>query len=61
MKHYHALLPQLDLIATQWGIKIDDTLAQDDEGSLRSEAARERRTTILDSQLREQIRDIGRR
>jgi hypothetical protein len=58
MKHYHALLPQLDLIATQWGINIDDTLAQDDKGSLRLEAARQRRTTILDSQLREQIRDV---
>jgi hypothetical protein len=58
MKHYHALLPQLDLIATQWGINIDDTLAQDDKGSLRSEAARQRRTTTLDNQLREQIRDV---
>jgi hypothetical protein len=42
MKHYHAVLPQLHLIASQWGINIDDTLAQDDEGSLRSEAARQR-------------------
>ena len=58
MKHYHALLPQLDLIATQWGINIDDTLAQDNQGSLRSEAARQRRTTTLDNQLREQIRDV---
>jgi hypothetical protein len=58
MKHYHALLPQLDIIDTQWGISIDDTLAQDDEGSLRSEAARQRRTTTLDNQLREQIRDV---
>jgi hypothetical protein len=58
MKHYHALLPQLDLIATQWGINIDDTLAEDDEGSLRLEAARQRRTTILDNQLREQIREV---
>jgi hypothetical protein len=58
MKHYHALLQQLDLIATQWGINIDDTLAQDDEGSLRLEAARQRQITILDNQLREQIRDV---
>jgi hypothetical protein len=58
MKHYHALLPQLDIKATKWGINIDDTLAQDDEGSLRLEAARQRRTTILDSQLLEQIRDV---
>jgi hypothetical protein len=58
MKHYHTLLPQLDLIATQWGINIDDTLAQNDEGSLRSEAARQRRTTTLDNQLHEQIRDV---
>jgi hypothetical protein len=58
MKHYHALLPQLDLIATQWGFNINDTLAQEDEGSLRSEAARQRRTTVLDNQLREQIREV---
>jgi hypothetical protein len=58
MKHYYALLPQLDLISTQWGINIDDTLSQDDEGSLRSEAARQRRTTVLDNQLREQIREV---
>jgi hypothetical protein len=58
MKHYNALLPQLYIIDTQWGISIDDTLAQDDEGSLRSEAARQRRTTTLDNQLREQIRDV---
>jgi hypothetical protein len=58
LKHYHAVLPQLDLIATQWGINIDDTLAQDDEGSLRSEAARQRQTTTLDNQLRDQIRDV---
>jgi hypothetical protein len=58
MKHYHAVLPQLDLIATQWGKNIDDTLAQNDEGSLRSEAARQRQTTVLDNQLREQIRDV---
>jgi hypothetical protein len=25
-KHYHALIPQLDLIATQWGVDIEDTL-----------------------------------
>jgi hypothetical protein len=58
MKHYHAVLPQLDLIATQWGINIDDTLTQDDEGSLRSEAARQRQTTTLDNQLCDQIRDV---
>jgi hypothetical protein len=27
IKHYHALIPQLDLIATQWGVNIGDTLS----------------------------------
>jgi hypothetical protein len=58
MKHYHAVLTQLDLIATQWGINIDDTLAQDDKGSLRLKAARQRPTTALDIQLPDQIRDV---
>jgi hypothetical protein len=58
MKHYQALLPQLDLIAIQWGVNIDDTLSQDDEGSLRSEAARQRQTTVMDNQLREHVREV---
>jgi hypothetical protein len=36
-KNYHTLLPQLDLIRTQWGIEVEDTLSQDDVGSLKSE------------------------
>jgi hypothetical protein len=37
VKHYHALIPQLDLIATQWGVKIEDTLSHNDLGSPRLE------------------------
>jgi hypothetical protein len=33
IKHYHALMPQLDLIATQWGVDIEDTLSHDDLGT----------------------------
>jgi hypothetical protein len=30
VKHYHTLIPQLDLIGTQWGVDIEDTLFYDD-------------------------------
>jgi hypothetical protein len=57
MKHYHALLPQLYLIATQWGVHVEDNLSQDDVGSLKSEGERQRRKNSLDVQLRTQVRD----
>jgi hypothetical protein len=41
VKHYHALIPQIDLIATQWGVTLEDTLSQDDLGSLRTEGSRQ--------------------
>jgi hypothetical protein len=37
IKQYHALIPQLDLIATQWGISIKDKLAHNDFGLPKSE------------------------
>jgi hypothetical protein len=60
VKHYHALIPQIDLIATQWGVTLEDTLSQDDLGSLRTEGSRQRRQTELDGQLRQQLEDIRR-
>jgi hypothetical protein len=60
IKNYHALLPQLDLIATQYGVEVQDTVSQDDVGSLRSETVRQQRTKALDKQLRDQVRDTRR-
>jgi hypothetical protein len=34
VKLYHALIPQLDLIATQWGVNIEDTLSYHNLGTL---------------------------
>jgi hypothetical protein len=56
VKHYHALITQLDLIATQWGVDIEDTLSQDDLGLLRSERERQRRQGNLEKQLPNQAR-----
>jgi hypothetical protein len=61
LKHYHALIPQMDLVATQWGVTLEDTLSQDDLGSLRTEGSRQRRQTELDGQLRQQLWDIRRK
>jgi hypothetical protein len=61
IKHYHALIPQLDLIATQWGVNIEDTPSQDDLGSLRSEGKRQKRQNDLDRQLRSQVRETRKR
>jgi hypothetical protein len=33
IRQYHALIPQLDLIATPWGISIEAVLSQNDFGS----------------------------
>jgi hypothetical protein len=48
----------IDLIATQWGVTLEDTLSQDDLGSLRTEGSRQRRQTELDGQLRQQLGDV---
>jgi hypothetical protein len=59
--HYHALLPQLDLLAAQWVVDDDDELGLDDLGSLRSEGVRTRRQTTLDEQLRVQVQEARKR
>jgi hypothetical protein len=60
IKHYHALIPQIDLIATQWGVDIEDTLSLDDLGLLKSEDQRQKRQSDLDRQLRNQDRETRR-
>jgi hypothetical protein len=61
IKSYHALIPQLDLIATQWGVNIADTLSQDNLGLLRSEGERQKRQSDLDKQLCNQVRETRKR
>jgi hypothetical protein len=56
VQHYHSLLPQLDLIATQWGVDPVDNL-ESDIGLLRLEGERSKRQKVLDEQLRNQVRD----
>jgi hypothetical protein len=61
VKYYHALMPQLDLIATQWGVDIEDTLSHNDLGLLRLEGERQRRQGNLDEQLHNQIGETRKR
>jgi hypothetical protein len=51
IKQYHALIPQLDLIATQWGVSIEDTLSHNDFGSPKSERKSRRRQSNQEEQL----------
>jgi hypothetical protein len=37
IRQYHALIPQLDLIANQWGVSIEDIRSQNDFDSPKSE------------------------
>jgi hypothetical protein len=61
VKHYHALIPQLDLISTQWGVNIKDTLSHNDLGLPRSERKSKRRQSNLEEQRRNKARKPGRR
>jgi hypothetical protein len=57
VKHYQALIPQSDLIATQWGVDIEDTLSHDNLDSPRSERNSQRRQCNLEEQLRNKTRE----
>jgi hypothetical protein len=48
VKHYQALIPQLDIIATQWGVNIEDTLSHNDLGLPRLERKSRRRQSNLE-------------
>jgi hypothetical protein len=61
VKHYHALIPQLDLIATQWGVDIDDTLSHDNLGLPRLERKSQRKQGNLEEQMRNKAREPRRR
>jgi hypothetical protein len=59
IKQYHALIPQLDLLATQWGISIEDTLSHNDFGSPKSEKKGQRRQNRREEQLQNKARKPG--
>jgi hypothetical protein len=62
IKQYHALIPQLDLIATQLGFGIEDTLSHNDFGSPKSrEKNTQWRQTNQEEQLHNKAKKPGER
>jgi hypothetical protein len=59
IKHYHALIPQLDLITTQWGVIIEDTRSQNNLGLLRSEGERQKRQVIWIDKYATKLEKLG--
>jgi hypothetical protein len=56
VKHYHALIPQLNLIESQWGVKVEDALSHDELGLPRSKREKQRGQGTLEQQLRNQAK-----
>jgi hypothetical protein len=56
---YYSVLPQLDMLAAYHNIPLSDTVSNHggDLGLLRSEGARQRRSAIVDQDLRDQLSD----
>jgi hypothetical protein len=52
MRHYHALIPQLDLVKSRGGVKIDHALSHDELGSPRLKREKQTRKGNLEQQLR---------
>jgi hypothetical protein len=49
IRQYHALIPQLDLVANQWGVSIEDIRSQNNFGLPKSERnCRKRQSTQED-------------
>jgi hypothetical protein len=61
VKHYHALIPQLDLIATRLGVNIEDTLSHNNLGLPRSKRKSQRRQSNQEEKLRNKAREPRRR
>jgi hypothetical protein len=59
IKQYHALIPQLDLIATQWGVSIEDTLSHNDFGLPKSGKKPRRRQSNQEEQLHNKAKKPG--
>jgi hypothetical protein len=54
VKHYHALIPQLDLVESRGGVKSDHALSHEKLGSPRSKREKKKRQGNLEQQLRNQ-------
>jgi hypothetical protein len=54
VKHYHAIIPQLDLVKSRRGVEIDHALSHDELGSPRSRGEKQTRKGNLEQQLRNQ-------
>jgi hypothetical protein len=61
VKHYHALIPQLDLIKSQLGVKIEDALSHNKLGLPRSKREKQKRQGTLEQQLRNQAKEPRKR
>jgi hypothetical protein len=61
VKHYHALIPQLDLVKSQEGVHIDHALSYDELGLPRSEREKKRRQGNLEQQLSNQSKEPRKR
>jgi hypothetical protein len=61
MRVYYKALPQLDMLAIYHNIPLFDTASNHggDLGSLRSEGAQQRRSAIVDQDLREKLSDTA--
>jgi hypothetical protein len=57
VKHYHALIPQLDLVKSQGGVKIDHAMSHDELGLPRSKREKQKRQGNLEQQLRNQSKE----
>jgi hypothetical protein len=61
VKHYHAIIPQLDIIESQGGVKIDHALSQDKLGLPRSKREKQKRQGNLEQLLRNQLKEPRKR
>jgi hypothetical protein len=57
VKHYHALIPQLDLVESRGGVKIDHALSYDELGWPRLKREKPKRQGNLEQQLRNQSKE----
>jgi hypothetical protein len=61
VKYYHTLIPQLDLIESQWGDKIEDALSHNELGSPRLKREKQKRQGTIEQQLRNQAKEPRKR
>jgi hypothetical protein len=61
VKRYHALIPQLDIIKSQGGVKIENAQSHDELGSPRSKREKQKRQGTLEQQLSNQSKEPRKR